>query len=234
MNVTIIYGSTGKTNTYNCVQLLLNNLRLNVNVKVKEFFLTKDYFYDGYFSYLKKGKKTYNNINNIDYIIKSLNNSNLIILASPVFTCDISPEMKMLLDKLSYRCMVNNQNSLMHDKIGLALSITAGAGLFHVTKILKKNLILWGINNTFKFSEVLYEINWDDLSLKTKKQIHKKVFKLSYKILDLYSNPHIIKSPNFNKIGLPKIKPVLRKNNYNVIDFNCWRKQTYTNGRHIL
>ena len=42
MNVTIIYGTMRKANTYNCVQLLLNNLRLNMNIKVTEFFLPKD------------------------------------------------------------------------------------------------------------------------------------------------------------------------------------------------
>ena len=88
MNVTIIYGTTKKASTYNCVQLLLNNLRLNMNIKVTEFFLPKDLpsFNRRCFSCLINGEERPHHFNYVDSIVKSLDDSDLIILASPVFS----------------------------------------------------------------------------------------------------------------------------------------------------
>ena len=178
MNVTIIYGTTRKASTYNCVQLLLNNLRLTMTINVIEFFLPKDlpYFCRGCFSCPINGEDTCPHFNDIDYITNSLDESDLIILACPVFTCDISTDMKSLLDHLFYKYIQNKTSSFMSNKIGLVMSTTAGAGLFHTTNTLKRNLIFWGINNVFRFSKTLYEINWEDVTLKTKIQINKRIF----------------------------------------------------------
>ncbi len=45
VNVSVIYGSTKKSCTYNCVQLLLNCLKLTTPITVKEFFLEKEIIY---------------------------------------------------------------------------------------------------------------------------------------------------------------------------------------------
>ena len=70
--------------------------------------------------------------------------------------------------------MKNKTNSFMNNKIGLVMSTASGAGLFYTTKSLKRNLNFWGINNTFKFSKTLYEMDWEDVTLKTKIQIDRK------------------------------------------------------------
>lgn len=236
VNVTIIYGTIRKASTYNCVQLLLNNLRLTMTINVTEFFLPKDlpYFCRGCFSCSTNSEDTCPHFNDIDYITNSLDESDLIILASPVVTCDISTHMKSLLDHLFYKSIENNTSSFMGNKIGLVMSTTAGAGLFHTTNILKRNLIFWGINNVFRFSKTLYEMNWEDVTLKTKVQINKKIFKLSNKILDLYIKSHPIKTPIFSKITSSKIEPIFKNNHCNVIDFGYWKRHSYLHGRRNI
>lgn len=234
MNVTIIYGTTKKASFYNSVQLLLNSLNLNVNLNVTEFLLPKDLpsFKRGCFSCLVNGEERRPKLNYVDYIIKSLNESDLIILASPVFICDISATMRSFLEYLSYHYIKNKAHYSMHNKIGLVMSTTKGAGLFHTSKTLKKNLNFWGIHKIFKFTETIYETNCDHMNLKTNIQINEKVFKLSIKILNLYNNSCISKTPIINKMISSKIQPMLKNNNYNVIDFSCWKKHSCSNVRN--
>lgn len=234
MNVTIIYGTTKKANTYNCVQLLLNSLRLNTNIKITEFFLPKNLpsFNRKCFSSFLNGEDRRYKFNYVDSIVKSLDNSDLIILASPVFTCDITIEMKSFLEYLSYQYMQKKINYSMNNKIGLVMCTATGAGLFHTTRTLKRNLNFWGINKIFKFSETLYEMNLKDVSLKTKKRIDGKILKLSNNILELYSNSYAAKTPIFSKITSPKMEPTFKNNHCNVIDFGYWKEHSCFHARN--
>lgn len=229
MNVSIVYGTTNKTSTYNCVQLLLGELRLNINIEVTEFFLQKNlpYFSTGYSSCIENNAQACPDLNIFNYIADSFYKSDLIILACPVSQCDINNEMKTILDDLSYYYTHNKTNSLMHNKIGLVISTTAGAGLFRATRSMKRNLNFWGINNTFKFSRTLYEINWEDMDLKSRMKISKKIFKLSCRILNLYSNLHFLNSPILNRSDSSEIKSTSVNNYTNVIDFNQWKTSMF-------
>jgi flavorubredoxin len=218
VNVTIIYGTMTKGNTYNCVQLLLNNLRLTMNIKVTEFFLSDNNFQIDY----------------VDCIVKSLNNSDLIILASPVYSCDINTQMKVLLDNLSNKVIAHKINSIMHNKIGLVISTSAGAGLFNATRSLKRYLYSLGVNNTFRLTETLYEMNWDNLTLKRKIQINKQISKLSCKILHLHINSSNVIFPILSKIISSKIQPIVINNKSNMIDLSYRKNNShYHNKKNI-
>jgi len=230
MNITIIYGTTKKACTYNCVQMLLNSLRLIIPINVKEFFLEKDFpnYSDHLFSCSINNGVIYPNSNPIDYITNSLNNSDLIILACPVIECNITTELKTLLEHLFYKAIEYNTKSFMNNKIGLVISTTAGAGLSYITNNLKKNLIFWGINNVFRFSKTLYEMNWEDVNLKTKLKINKKIFKLSIKILNLYIKSSSINNTISNKIPSYKDDPISKNKYNNIINVNFHRRHIYT------
>lgn len=227
MNVTIIYGTTSKVNTYNSVQLLLNNLSLSMNIKVAEFFLPKDLpsFNRGCFSCLINGAEGHFHVNYVDTIVKSLDDSDLIILASPVFICDISADMKSFLEHLSYKYMQKKTSSSLNNKIGLVMSTATGAGLSNTTKTLKKHLTFLGINNIFTFSETVYEMNLKDVKLKTKIHINKKISKLSNNILDLYIKSYSIKASILSKIIFSPKRTLLKEYDCNIIDLNHWKKQ---------
>lgn len=229
VNISIIYGTSRKACTYNCVQMLLNNLRLTIPINVNEFFLENDFpnhSYD-FFSCSINNEVTSPNLTPIDYLINSLDNSDLIILACPVIGCDITKELKSLLDQLLYKSIKYDTKSFMTNKIGLVISTTAGSGLFYITNKLKKNLIFWGIHNVFRFTETLYEMNWEDVNLKTKLKINKKIFRLSNKILKLYIKSSHVKHTLSNKTPSYKYEPLLNNKHNNIINVNFHKKHTY-------
>jgi len=229
MNITIIYGTNKKACTYNCVQMLLNSLRLIIPINVKEFFLEKDSpnYSDKFFSCSINNEVIYPSSNPIDYLINSLNDSDLIILACPVIECNITTELKTLLEHLFYKTIKYNTKSLMNNKIGLVISTTAGAGLSYITNNLKKMLLFWGINNVFIFSKTLYEMNWEDVNLKTKLKINKKIFKLSGKILNIYINSLSLNNTISNKIPSYKDEYISKNKYNNIINVNFHRSHTY-------
>lgn len=227
MNVTIIYGTASKAYTYNSVQLLLNNLKLNMNIKVTEFFSPKDLpsFKRDCFLCLVNGEDIHTHHNHVDTIVKSLHDSDLIILASPVFTCDISTEMKSFLEHISCQYMQNNSTSSLNNKIGLVMSSATGAGLFYTTRTLKRNLNFFGVNNIFTFSETIYETNPKYVTLKSKIQMNKKIFKLCNNIINLYIKSQSIKFSILNKIIFSQKTTLSKKYDSNIIHFNNWKNQ---------
>lgn len=221
VNISVIYGSAKKSCTYNCVQLLLNCLKLTTPITVKEFFLEKEITNksDRFFSCFIDGNFIYLNSNFLDYLTSSLDNSDLIILATPVIQCDITAELNSLLNRLLYKSIEYNTKS-MNTKIGLVMSTTAGAGLPTTINNLKKNLFFWGIHNVFRFRKTIYEMNWEDVNLKTKLEINKAIFKLSNKILNKYTNSVSMNMIVSNKIIPYLLEPHIKTQNTNVIPLN--------------
>lgn len=220
MNISVIYGTTKNECTYNCVQLFLSNLKLTIPINIKEFFLTKtapNYSRDFFICHVN-GNIIYPNSNPIDYLINSLDNSDLIILASPVIQCDITTELSSLLNYLFFNFMERNAKSFMKHKIGLAISTTSGAGLCRTTSNLKKNLFLWGIHDVLRLSQTIYEKNWEDVNLKTRIKINKKIIKLSNKVLEIYLNSPM-KNTVSNEIISYKFAPILKSKNVLNIEF---------------
>jgi len=235
VNVTIIYGTMTKGNTYNCVQLLLNNLRLTMNIKVTDFFSSNDlsYFNHGCLPSGIDGEYRHLHIDYVDCILKSLINSDLIILASPVYSCDISTEMKVLLDDLYYKFITHKSNSFMRNKIGLVISTSAGAGLFNTTRNLKRFLYSLGVQNIFRFTDTLYEVNWENINLKRRLQINKQLSKLSCKILALHINLNTLILPILGKIISPKTQPMVMNSKFSMIDLSYGKKNSNYHKKNV-
>lgn len=212
MNVTIIYGSMSKANTYyNCIQLLLDNLKSNIDLNITEIYSSNNISH--YYSRRRSNTASkisshlYDNTN-IKFITKSLHKADLVIIACTTFTCDLSNEMKCLLGNLSCYYLSNKENILKNNTIGLIISTASGGGLFHITKLIKKNMSFWGIHNIFNFSHNIYEGDWEYISLKIKRQIAQRILNLSYKILWLHNKNKLMKSQVFaSKIRHALVSP---------------------------
>jgi multimeric flavodoxin WrbA len=230
VNISIIYGTNRKACTYNCVQMLLNNLRLTIPINVKEFFLEKDSinYSDDFFSCYINNQFTYPSSTPIDYLTNSLDNSDLIILACPIIGCNMTTELKSLLEQLFNKSIEYGTKSFMNNKIGLVISTTSGAGLSYITHNLKKNLTFMGIHNVFRFSKTLYETDWEDVNLKTKLNINKRIFRLSNKILKIFIKSSDIKQHNtYNKALYYKDELPSRNKHNNIINVNFHKKHIY-------
>lgn len=230
MKVTVIYGAMHKGSTYNCVQELLKNF---TDVEVTEFFLPKDmpHFCNGCFSCFLKGENTCPHYNQVNNIKQSMLKANLIILASPVYVCDVSGQMKALLDHFGYIWMPHRPEYLMFNKIGLVLSTAAGAGTSHTNKTMKKSLNYWGLKRVFSYKKNVGAMSWEEVNSKNKNQIIKEFRILADKISKAVAKSNTLKPRLFTKIIFTAMKGMQKKNSWNETDKNYWKEQGWLEGK---
>lgn len=234
MKITIIYGTTRKSIAYNYVKIVLNQLDAKINSQLTEFFLPKDlpYFCNGYFLTLEDTFPYFEEY--ITPMMKALEESDFIILASPIYTCDESINMKLLLNILSYRWMPHRENRpSMSDKIGLVVSINNGVGLYDTTKVMTNSLRFWGIKNIYKISTSESSMNSKTVDLETRKRINKEIHIKVNRILETKNELDNIISPKSFKSILESIKSIHRENSSNITDLNNWKNKKYlSNQKH--
>ena len=236
MKITIIYGKMGNDSTYNCVQLLLNQINSKINSQVTEFFLPKDlpHFCCGCFSCFINPEYTCPHFNDVYYIMKSLEESDLIILASPVYTCTTSIQMKSLLDHISYRWMPHREGRpSMSDKVGIVLSTTDGSVSSTMAKSVKNSLRFWGIKKIFKISNNMSSMHWKTIDLEAKRKFNKKIINISNKILALNEKSKKITSAIPSKIAFTSMRPMKKEDDFDMFYLNRWQNQDSLNTRNI-
>ena len=234
MKITIIYGTTRKSITYTYVKIILNQLNAKIDSQLTEFFLPKDlpYFSNGYLLTLEDTFPYFEEY--ITPIMKALEESDFIILASPIYTCDESINMKLLLNILSYRWMPHRENRpSMSDKIGLVVSINNGIGLYDTTKVMTNSLRFWGLKNIYKISNSESSMGLKTVDLETRRRINQEIHIKVNRILE--TNDHldnIIPYKSFKSI-LESIKSIHRENSSNITDLNNWKNKKYlSNQKH--
>lgn len=131
MKVAVVYGTMHKGSTYNIVNKIIEEMKIQTEVNVTSFSLPKDmpYFCNSCFNCLLKGEDKCPHFTTMQPIVKVLDEVDLIILASPVYVLDVSGQMKAFLDHLAYRWMPHRPEKKMFNKIGLVVSTAAGAGI---------------------------------------------------------------------------------------------------------
>lgn len=234
MKITIIYGTTRKSITYTYVKIILNQLNAKIDSQLTEFFLPKDlpYFSNGYLLTLEDTFPYFEEY--ITPIMKALEESDFIILASPIYTCDESINMKLLLNILSYRWMPHRENRpSMSDKIGLVISINNGIGLYDTTKVMTNSLRFWGLKNIYKISNSESSMGLKTVDLETRRRINQEIHIKVNRILETNDDlDNIIPHKSFKSI-LESIKSIHRENSSNITDLNNWKNKKYlSNQKH--
>lgn len=228
MKITVIYGTARKSTTYNYVKIILNQLDAKINSQLTEFFLPKDLpdFCCGYFVALEETFPFFEEY--ITPIMKSLEESDLIILASPIYACDASINMKSLLNILSYRWMPHRENRpSMSDKVGLVVSINNGVGLYDTTKVMTNGLRFWGLKHIYKISNSESSMGLNIVDLESRRRINKEINIKVTKILESKNAlDNIISSRSFKEM-LTSIKSIHKENASNITDLNHWKNQKY-------
>lgn len=230
MNVAVIYGTTIKDNTYNCTKTLLKRLKLNTDTSVTEFFLSDDLSHLCSCSISCRINDQYKYFNNMYDIVKILDQSDLIILASPVYACDVSVQMKLFLKHLEKYTF----NSKMSDKVGIAISTTSGAGLYNTLRTLQKNLRSLGIKKILRFSKTLYELDWLDVNFKNKRKLNNQISKLAYKVIKLANNSSFKRNHIFIYRTFSHANSSENKKYENVIEFPNQKNHKYANTKTYL
>lgn len=232
MKITVINGNTRHGSTWHCMDLFRQELSRYGEVQVKEIVLPKEMpnLCVGCFSCFYKGEQACPHSEYILPIIASLEEADLIIMTTPVYACDVSGNLKALLDHLSFMWMSHRPNPAMFHKVGLTIATTAGAGLSHTTKTMKSSLSFWGFKRIFTFKKAVAAMKWDDVSEKNKVKIQKAIEKKAKKIYKTVHNIDHIRYPFFRGMLFRIMKGMQKGNDWNLTDRNHWETQGWLSG----
>lgn len=207
MKITVIYDTNNKSIVYKSVQYIIKTIQRNhFTIYIDELFIHDDFkilnsplysskssFYHNSFKITYPSNSHEAMINKISSI---LNKSDFIILASS--NLNSSSHMYNLLERLSYQWLPHKLNSLMTNKIALAISDTSSLSFFsYANMFLSRNLRFWGINKRSIFSKSLSKYNSKNLSKQKQRQLYSELNKLSLKIINRYKLTSNIIVPNF-------------------------------------
>ncbi|WP_242836219.1 hypothetical protein [Clostridium butyricum] len=203
LNVTIIYDNLKDDNSYDHINFLLKNLKLNTPINCTEYFLPTDFsLHCKHYCQCIIGNCDYFNFCSVNKIAKSISDSDLIILVcSSLRKCFLPPSLKLLIEHLSYIWMPHKNHIPMSDKIGLVISNDYVPLLPSTGRTLKKHLKFWGIKNILKFTSHDSSKIIPNTNLLSKDYIN--LLTLSIKIMNIYSSNHTTSSHSGNIIKFP-------------------------------
>lgn len=152
MDIVIIYGSARKGNTWTLVQKVKGALSALGEYHFTEYTLPRDLpqFCHGCMTCLGRGREHCPNAEYVAPIERDLLACDGIILASPVYTMDVSGPMKSFLDHLFSLWVPHQPEEAMFHKAGLVISTAAGAGLGPTNKTMERSLKYWGVPSVIK------------------------------------------------------------------------------------
>lgn len=216
MKIVIIYGQNHKGSTYHISRMLAEKL----DGEIKEFFLPKDFdqFCVGCGNCFTKGEVMCPHFEQLQPITTAIDESDVIILASPVYVFHVTGAMKSLLDHYGYRWMVHRPNERMFSKQAVCISTASGSGMKSANKDMADSTFFWGCAKTYKLGIAVWETDWKRVSEKIKAKAEHQTTSLS----------NMIKR-NYKKIK-PKIKSKIffyimrrvHKKGWNEIDQKYW------------
>lgn len=232
MKITVINGTMRHGSTWNCKELLVQNISKQVVTEITEFYLPKDMsnFCSGCFSCFLKGEDTCPHADQIQPIVTALEDADLVILTSSVYGLDVSGQLKALLDHLCYMWLSHRPNPKMFNTVGISFATTAGAGLSHTTKTMQNSLKFWGVKKRFASKQAVAAMKWSEISDKKRSQIEKDMAQLAKKATTAVANIEHSAAPLFRKIMFVMMKNMMKKNDWNLTDRNHWEAQGWLSG----
>jgi multimeric flavodoxin WrbA len=126
-----------------------------------------------------KGENTCPHRNQTDEIIKAIEEANIIIIDSPTYVLNVSGQLKTFFDHMGYRWISHRPFPTMKQKIGVAISTTAGTGAKKTTKMIASQMFWWSVGKIYQLPITVAAMNWDQMSAKRKLTAEKKTAKIA-------------------------------------------------------
>lgn len=119
MKIVIIHGQSHKGSTYHIAHMLAEK----ISSDIKEFFLPKDFgeFCVGCTKCFTESETKCPHYENLKPLTDTMDEANVIILASPVYVFHATGAMKAFLDHYGYRWMVHSPEESMFKKQGVCI-----------------------------------------------------------------------------------------------------------------
>ncbi|MEG2323915.1 MAG: NAD(P)H-dependent oxidoreductase [Anaerovoracaceae bacterium] len=222
MKITIIHGQSHKGSTYHIAKLLAEKL----NGETKEFFLPNEFdnFCLGCTNCFIKDSLQCPHYDKLKPITDSIDEADLLILASPVYVYHVTASMKALLDHYGYRWMVHRPNEGMFKKQAVCISTAAGAGMKSTNKDMADSLFFWGTGKIYKYGVPVRAVSFDKVSVKIKAKIEKQTTALAKKIKSKY---HRVRPGIKTKLFFNVIR-IAQKSGWNKVDSAYWKEKGWT------
>ena len=150
MKCVVIHGSPRRGNTWDVLNIVLNELKdiPNIEFDVIELKKVKLDTCIGCFNCILKGEDKCPHSNTMKNLIDRIENAEVIIMTSSVYSMQITGLLKNFIDHMSF----NFHRAKFYKKKGLVIATTAGAGHKQATKYMKELLEFWGLNKVNKIA----------------------------------------------------------------------------------
>jgi multimeric flavodoxin WrbA len=220
MEITVIHGQMHKGSTYNITKKIIEKLNFKEK-QVNEFFLPKDMpkFCIGCYQCFYKGANKCNAKEEVQKIVDAIKRSNIVIIDSPTYCNTMSGQLKTFFDHLAYMWLPHRPEACMFNKIGIAISTTAGAGAKNTVKDIKQQMNWLGISTVFTYGKTVKAYDFSKVSLKIKKEIENETTKIAGRV----NRKNGIGRVNIKTKFLFNIMRMMQKgNDWNKLDKKHW------------
>lgn len=181
VKITVIHGQKRYGSTWNTTKLLLDFL-VSQDDEYKEFFVNDISNCIGCFTCIIEDEEKCPHRSLTKPIIQTIEQSDIIIVATPNYCMGMTGQLKTFFDHMAYRWMSHRPLDEMKNKVAIAVSTTAGAGAGIATKQIAKQLFWWGIPKVYRLNQAVAASKWEDVKPKTKAKIKQKAMKIEKKV----------------------------------------------------
>ena len=227
MKITVIYGNNRKGSTYNLVQILKEKLSRHGEIEYSDVFLPSELpeFCRGCFYCILRGEENCPDTEKIQIIIAKLLSADGIILASPVYTLDVSAPMKNLLDHLCYLWLPHRPNKQFFTKTGFVLSTAAGTGTKRTNKTMRLSLDYLGFKRVYSYGTNVAASDWSGVSAKKKDKIEADLAKKAAKFYQATLNRKKLSYRLKTRGIFIMMKKLIKSYDQTNLDRNYWQEQ---------
>ena len=180
MKIVIIHGQNHKGSTYQLTKLLTDNL-LEQGDCIEEFYTNDIPSCTGCFSCVTRGEEFCPHSSVIAPIAASIEKSDVIIINSPNYCMEMSGQLKTFFDHMAYRWISHRPHPSMKNKIGVAITTTAGAGAGSTAKSIARQMLYWNTAKTYCLAFAISAMNWDSVKAERKIKLVRKSKKTAKK-----------------------------------------------------
>ena len=233
MKIAVIYGFMRKGSTYQCTQLLLEDLARQTETEVTEFFLPRDmpHFCTGCFGCIHKNEDKCPHYDMVHPISKAMDEADVVVLASPTYVYNMSGPLKALMDHFGYMWMPHRPRPSMFHKVGVVISTTAGGGAGVTCKAMKRNLVMWGAKRVYQFGMAVQAAGWQDVKPKMREQIAARMEKLSHRVLKAHRRIDRLWPTPVSFFWVSLVRAMVKADWWNPPDKVHWNEQGWAAGK---
>ncbi|MBB2183943.1 NAD(P)H-dependent oxidoreductase [Lachnospiraceae bacterium MD1] len=221
MKVAVVHGQAHKGSTYHLTQMLLDELDCNKE-DVREFNINGIGQCVGCYNCILKDESLCPHRAQMAPIIEAIDQADVIIINTPNYCMGMTGQLKSFFDHMAYRWMSHRPNGNMKNKIGVAISTTAGMGASKATKDIRNQLFWWAVGKTYQIPFAVSAFSWDQIANKKKMKLTRKVKNLGWKINQKvgYVRPGVKL-----RLFFQMMKKMQKGLVWNIVDHDYWEKQ---------